>query len=431
MLCAVWAAFALPARAQWICNITDSSNFGQSTSYYWYTALSCNGNNVVVAADVSGKDGYYLAFLLSTDGGTSWSVKDNGLPAPSSDHRPIITSIDQIDSLNIIAFGDSDLLAHTTDGGATWQELTSPSKNFIGSISFSDSMNGLLVTPETLGTYVTSDGGANWSPAHFTRLDDGPCRAYGNGKYRIFRVDNGVVYTTKNDWKTVDSTGPILSDSLLIHRYIITGCSFGTSDTMFAYGESFRGPFIVRSTNGGKQWNFVDTIPYWGWVQNLSDISRDTIIAGTRESIANTVIWSTDHGATWRVDTLLFHDSNFSAAGENFGIGFNSEGELLGAYSFKDAVDPVLILGQLATAGVNTPSCVGSIVELFPNPATASITLTGVAAGHSVHVLDILGREVLHGTVPATGPFTLDVSSLPSGLYYVSDGYSRAKFVKE
>jgi hypothetical protein len=45
--------------------------------------------------------------------------------------------------------------------------------------------------------------------------------------------------------------------------------------------------------------------------------------------------------------------------------------------------------------------------------------------------IDILGREVLRGAVPADGLLKLDVSSLPSGLYFVTGGNWRAKFAKE
>ncbi len=428
IFCVAWVTLVSPAQAQWICNITDSANFGQSSGSYWYTALSCKGNNAIAASDVDTLGGYYLAFFVSRDGGHSWSSGNQGLPAPTWDHRPIITTIDQIDSLNIIAFGDSDLLVRTTDAGASWQVLTSPTNHIIEGISFSDPMHGILVAADTAhGTYITTNGGADWRMAPFTRDYGWQCHDYGNGMYRIFTYGSGIVYTTKDGWNTIDSTGPIISDSPA-PQYVYASCSFGGGDTMLAYGNrySLRGnpyPCIARTTDGGKRWVSVydDTSSFFrsGWVSALSDINRDTIIAGVGGSFPNIVLWSSDNGETWRYDTLIFHDSNYPGAGGNWGIGLNSEGELLGAYTLSSslALAPALIIGQHEVAGVSSNIGLYLYAKLFPNPATTSLTLTNAFGGNTIHLFDILGREVLNGKVPSSGALTLNVSSLPRGVY--------------
>jgi hypothetical protein len=62
---------------------------------------------------------------------------------------------------------------------------------------------------------------------------------------------------------------------------------------------------------------------------------------------------------------------------------------------------------------------------IFPNPATDKIQIT--SSEGNISILDPLGRSY---EVKQTGN-TLDVSTLPSGVYFVSDGHTRAKFVKE
>ena len=62
---------------------------------------------------------------------------------------------------------------------------------------------------------------------------------------------------------------------------------------------------------------------------------------------------------------------------------------------------------------------------VYPNPAENTLTLNFPAG--TISILDPLGRSY---TVPRNGN-TLDISSLPSGVYFVSDGKTRAKFVKE
>jgi hypothetical protein len=63
--------------------------------------------------------------------------------------------------------------------------------------------------------------------------------------------------------------------------------------------------------------------------------------------------------------------------------------------------------------------------SIYPNPAVNSITVT--PSGNPIAIFDPLGRSY---DVKQTGN-SLDISTLPPGVYFVSDGVSRAKFVKE
>jgi hypothetical protein len=65
------------------------------------------------------------------------------------------------------------------------------------------------------------------------------------------------------------------------------------------------------------------------------------------------------------------------------------------------------------------------VLQIIPDPATGSITVKGSAGPFTI--FDPLGRSY---QMPGMAN-TLDISSLPSGVYFVSDGLSRAKFVKE
>jgi hypothetical protein len=63
--------------------------------------------------------------------------------------------------------------------------------------------------------------------------------------------------------------------------------------------------------------------------------------------------------------------------------------------------------------------------SLYPNPATNILNIATPAG--AISISDPLGRSY---EVPKTGNM-LDISALPSGVYFISDGVSRAKFVKE
>ncbi|HEY3876170.1 MAG TPA: T9SS type A sorting domain-containing protein, partial [Candidatus Kapabacteria bacterium] len=96
-------------------------------------------------------------------------------------------------------------------------------------------------------------------------------------------------------------------------------------------------------------------------------------------------------------------------------------------------VDTILALG-VGVSGLasveNSPGSQGSSMgPIAPNPATNEITIVVAEDGdhHAFIISDPLGRRYI---VPQNGN-VLDISSLPSGVYFVSDGASAAKFIKE
>ncbi len=93
-------------------------------------------------------------------------------------------------------------------------------------------------------------------------------------------------------------------------------------------------------------------------------------------------------------------------------------------YDFCPVEDNLLATLTNATAGVAEQKPSSPLLRIFPNPASNSIT---VELAGTVTIYDPLGRVY---KVPIHGN-TLDISSLPAGVYYLSDGSGRAKFVKE
>ncbi len=423
-----WAAIALPARAQFVCHVAENGTLGQGTPTYgdyWYTTLSCRGNNVIVAAtaeSLTGQPGYYLAFLVTRDGGRSWSVETQGLPGPTWSHEPMVNAIDQIDSSDIMAAGDSGLLVRSTDNGATWSVLPVPTTHSIEDISFSDSLNGIFVAADTThGTYVTTDGGSQWTPVPFTRSYAWRCHADGNGMYRVFVIGTGILYATKDNWKTIDSDW-VIADPSNAAQYGFRGCSFGLGETIFAFGvhhtAHLPAPYISMSADGGKEWRTVydDSGSMWhsGMIYYLSSIERDTIVASG--NLLNQVLLSTNGGETWSPDSLICNDSGFLDAG-NSGVGFSHSGNLI--LSFNDGFNSSLIVGRNLSLSVGSAFPSSNALQFYPNPAFLFLEIAGAAPASTVYLLDILGREVLRAKTSAAGMLTLNVSRLPRGVYII------------
>ena len=91
----------------------------------------------------------------------------------------------------------------------------------------------------------------------------------------------------------------------------------------------------------------------------------------------------------------------------------------------EDSHWSVKTLGTSGVASVQVPTC---RLYIYPNPGMEEVTIFS-AGVHHVHftITDPLGRSY---AVPQRGN-VLDISSLPSGIYFVSDGFSGEKFVKE
>ena len=57
-------------------------------------------------------------------------------------------------------------------------------------------------------------------------------------------------------------------------------------------------------------------------------------------------------------------------------------------------------------------------ISLYPNPASSTVTLTGIEGEAMVTVVDMNGRQVYTGNT-ANGSLTIDVSGMAQGAYFV------------
>ncbi len=290
--------------------------------------------------------------------------------------------------------------------------------------------------------------------------------------YIIDSVAPGFVDFTNPTVLAVDSSGYVLAydpdNSDEIFRSSDHGITWDSvSDSPNGWGlmavdpqgriVSATGTVIVRSADHGETWNTLAS----GFSPHAIVVTQNgTILAEDEGSDAQGyyyMIESTDDGATWQVNRQ-FQPLAFALDGSNklyaagavwyapggMGIMISTDtgktGEIISqsidtAFDFV-AVSPnhTLYAGTTAdgifryvpgASSVETTISSPDNFTIFPNPATNEIQIT-LSEGN-ISILDPLGRSY---EVKQTGN-TLDVSSLPSGVYFVSDGQMRAKFVKE
>lgn len=413
-----------PMQAQFVCTITSGKVVGQNF-LFGYRVVS-KGNICFVAAyrvlDTSQWWSNELVFLRSIDGGHSWDITDPKV----LDTIATISRLDLIDSSHLIAYGSGggafgippyEFTLRSSNGGVSWIEDTISLTYGINDMSSTDSLHGLFVGGG--GAFVTSDGGAHWDSIPFPLYGLGRCHDYGHGMYRGFNWQSGEIYTTTDGGSTFDSTAAIVGDPVERTQYYFEDCAFGPGDTMIAFGwRKVNGsdyPCIARTTNAGQQWSLVfeDTTKPSGWVPSISDAGRDTIVAGIR-GWQNAVLCSTNNGATWSIDSLLWADTNMIVNVVD-GIGLNSGGEMVGAFGQVFGSD--LVIGRHMNLGIRHDNIAGAAMEVYPTPATTTVWIHGGSAGSTLHVFDILSRDVQSRIVPPDGSLMLDVSHLPRGVY--------------
>jgi len=117
------------------------------------TSISFPSQNI---GYISGHDGAWSKSLLikTTDGGTTWTVKKSDFP--------ISNSFCFADNSVGYVVGDGGYISKTTNGGDTWNTLTSSTTKNLQSVSFYSSNLGVVCGSE--GTVIkTTDGGNSWS----------------------------------------------------------------------------------------------------------------------------------------------------------------------------------------------------------------------------------------------------------------------------
>jgi hypothetical protein len=279
------------------------------------------------------------------------------------------------------------MILSSNDHGATWQnDSTFPGDWHPGKIVFLSPDSGYVIAswgnfPIFIVSILwTADAGLTWTE---TFHDTIPWQAnpllFVSPMEGYMRYPNGMLLHTTDGCKSWDSIH-FGFDSLIYDVLML-------SDTVgFAVGQHL----AIYSTNDGWKTSVRDTVP----------------------------LMSGDAG-----DLTLFHIAKFGNT--IYAVGQEN------IYKLDLNSNPLAAVRVLANSSQPNLS-----VTVNPNPASTFVTVDVLGAPISegpqtLKVIDILAREVLRGVIPADGPLKLDVSSLPSGLYFVTDGDWRAKFAKE
>ncbi len=444
------AVTGYPSHAQYRWHIVHSNHI--DTDYYGIQAMSCHGENCSVLYEkwASINPSNLNEIFHSSNGGLTWdSISSGELPQRiitwnSTGNLPMY-AIEQIDSVNAIAVGDADITIWTSDNWSTWRidtlnfapviELGDDTQaiGFTG-VNFVNLAEGALYDGGDGLDFFTVDSGKSWTKQTGDIYPSGP------GMFRQYiparnfydpAPDPDTILTTYDNWNTADTAtfswnGPFLTESLARGTFMVGG-----GDTLFslAYRHDSTGvnqiATLVRSTDLGKNWTElpVPRTNRMTWTI-ASPLDQQTIVIAGRDSTGEILI-SSDRGASWVLDTVPLDNgmpywliTSVAVTGSGRVIASIVPDNLVLSSSFLAYLEKV-------PSSVSTPEISHETSTIFPNPATNEIKIS--SDDGSISISDPLGRSY---EVKRNGN-TLDVSALPAGVYFVSDGRGRAKFVKE
>jgi photosystem II stability/assembly factor-like uncharacterized protein len=369
-----------------------------------------------------------------------------------------------LDANHAFVVGYNGVLLRTTTGGYSWEQIQTNTTENLLDVSFINDSIGFICGAN--GTLLKStNGGTTWNPCttNTTLALCGICFVNNNIGWISGSLNNsgfpnpsdtGIIIKTINGGNSFTLCESIYEGIRNVGAYNV--------DTCFAICDSH----ILKTTNSGATWQTVISHPgvkftsiatfpsglsyiysydCYHYQTNNYGISWDSTFAEGLEFIDISfptpligyaamydplsyygAIYNTNNGdSTWNLSYggpsgPMFISVNFT--NDSIGFAVTSDG-----YIYKHGL----------ITGINPESqSISSSINVYPNPATDKITIktSPTPTRSQLTIMNLNGEEIL--TQSLIKPKTqIDISSLPSGVYFVRLTNDRTvevrKFVKE
>jgi hypothetical protein len=289
---------------------------------------------------------------------------------------------------------DSATIDRTTDGGLTWSNILThqyiPSSEFfkgtsgLQSIAFADSLHGLACGRRGL-ILRTMDGGTTWT-----------------------QMTSDFTY----DYQGIDLLADIAYPDT--NHAVITSCS----------GEA-----LVYQPNG------ILSLPNITYPQfsppsapKTFDITWEGVPGADRYSITVAAESGTVVAKDTNVRTTFFHLANLadtSSPPPQNACQYQISLQAFSASNQSNFAHRAFIVYKPTNGVTVLPRSSTPQIAIYPNPATSELTVTGTKG--RPYVVDVLGRA--YACTWQSGK--LNIAGLHSGVFYVTDGISHARFIKQ
>lgn len=333
----------------------------------------------------------------TTDGGLNWASQNMAT-------GKTLRAVYFLNATTGWAVGDS-VVYRTVDGGDTWQIHGAGAPNFLNTtqlrgVYFKDANNGILVAASG-STYLSTNGGANWSAATTVSSTNYALDAFND---TIWVAASGGNVRRNPTMMNVTAAWTTLNTGV---SSALRGISAPSNSVVIAVGD---GGVIRRTTNGGANWTAGTISPASS--QNLLSVHMLDVGTGFAVGENGTILSTLDSGATWKVETtpaaahlnsVAFFGGTGYIAG-NTGSGGNST---LLTLSGPRLVE-MIAYGPMGNWNTANPLFYGSkyVHAIAGESPTVSLNLAWVGpttgTGSITATLGRVGKVTIIGTLPGT-----------------------------
>lgn len=204
------------------------------------------GDPTVLFASGHPAEGGNLGFIVSRDGGRTWTKLADGVGGPVDFHQMDVSKADPK-----VVYGVYGNLQESRDGGRTWQQVGPPPEGLI-QIAASAKDVRILYAATNNGLLRSLDGGRSWQAAYILRRPTSMVHVAANGDVYAYLVGSGLIRASEPtlSWQTV---GPGPAGKFLLHLAV----NPGDGRTLYAValdGESHTEE-VLTSRDGGASWS--------------------------------------------------------------------------------------------------------------------------------------------------------------------------------
>jgi photosystem II stability/assembly factor-like uncharacterized protein len=329
-----------------------------------------------------------------------------------------------LDSLNVIAVGDSGRILRTTDAGSTWTSQHPKDSINFWDVHLADSLTGVAV-----GTYgrvtITTNGGVTWQDYH----TPGPighivCHAFDSKRYCSINFWDTLEGSSDggSTWKGRQIVLLRPNDSVGWYREINAAHFF---DQLHIVAVGLRdsagiGALAFVTTDGGVTWHQTFDSVTKAASEFLSLDFADSLfgIGGARN---NYYYLTTDGGYSWQVDTVGLPASILHQAGSGDlpAISFASRKKAFAIVSYGTRAY-IARFDRTNEAVSNYETQSQRSTTVYPNPVEdlATISFESVPGlSYNIVVTNMLGQAVWRKNDIHSNSLQFRRGDLPSGVY--------------
>ncbi|MBK9247900.1 MAG: hypothetical protein IPM69_07265 [Ignavibacteria bacterium] len=405
--------------------------------------------------------------FFSSNGGNIYRTRDGGatwLPQHRKldESNKLRSAVHFFDAQNgMVIFQDSKTIDRTTNGGNTYFVKDSlRNKTSIPLWDFASPAEAAMTTERYYAQYklsisyfyCTSDSGKTWKESRFdTTFLYKPICISNKLSYCIARLPkdkNDIIYSIATFFRILNGGDSI--ERIPLPSFVLFPLSIFFFDENNGYiggTDTNYQKFILRTSDGGRTWNIVDTTDF-GESSSIRAISFIDTMQGYAGGIFDLLIKTDDGGKTWKPSPtpkdpypIAIHDIIPVNSDCIYAFGQLMEGKYDGIILKKLPPSFTSSVQESQIEVVERPSAVW-LYAPRPVPTSGKLQLDAIwlknlnVSTIRIKLYDMLGielRDITDSFHPNAGTNTgivdFDGSNLPTGIYYIEingGGYRKA-----